>query len=48
MCTKSKKKISQQKNMFHSIILREDLIKVDEEDSTHVEDKVNLVEGEKD
>jgi hypothetical protein len=50
MHTESKKKMFQQKEEFHSTILREDLTRVQEEDSAEVEDEEeeDLVEEEED
>jgi hypothetical protein len=48
MRTKFKKKMSQQKEEFHSTTLQEDLTRVDVEDLTEVEDVEDLVEEEED
>jgi hypothetical protein len=48
MLTKSRRKISQQKEESHSITLQEDLIKEDVEVSTEVKDVEDLVEEAED
>jgi len=47
MHTKSKNKMSHKTREFHSIILQEDLTRVDEEDLAEVEDVEDLLEEAK-